>query len=325
MKNAYSTPYWMKFKVSFIFVFIFAFNASGQDTLNWINQNAYELKSDSTSTNNDLSFLLKELSGKTVVGLGEASHGTREFYIQKTRIIEYLINKCDFKLLSFEFQQSLMAPINRYVQTGEGNLKVLMKEMALYTTEEIYNLFQLIRQYNKDKHSDDKVVITGLDHKDYWPDPYTRDKYMTENLIKSHEIKKSKAIVWTHNVHLMKDTTSNSMAMGSYLNQHFKNAFYAIGFDTFKGTVNVLNDGQFEEHAFQAKESTFSTLLAQAKYSSFFLPFPKESPFTGKTSLITNIYSNWQDLKPLPIKPGIDFDGIVFIRDTSASIKLSQE
>jgi erythromycin esterase-like protein len=272
MKNSYPTHYLIKFQVSFIFVLLFTFSASGQDTLNWINKNAYELKADPSTASKDLSFLLQELSGKTVVGLGEASHGTKEFYVQKTRIIDFLINKCNFKLLAFEFQQTYMAPINRYIQTGEGNLKVLMKEMALYNTEEIYNLFQLIRQYNKDKAPGDKVALTGLDHQDYWPDPYTRDKYMTENLIKSYEIKKSKTIVWTHNVHIMKDTTSNSMAMGSYLNQHFKNAFYAIGFDTFKGTVNVLNNGQFEEHAFQAKESTFSTLLAQQSTVRFFFP-----------------------------------------------------
>ncbi|WP_246254211.1 erythromycin esterase family protein [Pedobacter foliorum] len=134
----------------------------------------------------------------------------------------------------------MIVPINIYLQTGEGNLKELMKHMALYSTEEIYNLFQRIRKYNKDKASEDKVVLIGLDREDYWGDPYTRDKFMTENLIKSYEAKKRKTIVWAHNTHIMKDTTSNSLAMGSYLNQHFKNEFYAISFDTFKGAVNIL-------------------------------------------------------------------------------------
>jgi erythromycin esterase-like protein len=325
MKNSYLIPDWMKVRMSIMLILLFAFTASGQESLSWINKNAYELKSDSALVNDDLSFLSRELRGIRIVGLGEASHGTREFYVQKARIIEYLINECDFKLLSFESPQSMMVPINMYLQTGEGNLRELMRHMYLYSTEEIFNLFQRIRQYNKDRAIEDKVVLIGFDHKDYWSDPYTRDKLMTENLIKSYEIKKSKTIVWTHNVHMMKDTTSNSFAMGSYLNQHFGNEFYAIGFDTFKGTVSVLNDGEFEAHTFQAKESSFSNMLAQAKYNSFFLPFHKKSPFTGTTRLITNIYSNWQEPKPLPIKPGVDFDGIVFIRDTSASIKLSQE
>jgi erythromycin esterase-like protein len=318
-------PSLMKFTISIMFVLLCALNASGQESLGWINKNAYELQSDLDSTNNDLSFLSNELRGKSIFGLGEASHGSREFYLQKARIIEYLISKCNFQMLSFESPQSTMVPINIFVQTGEGNLKELMKHMGLYSTEEIYNLFQWIRGYNKDKAAEYRVVLSGLDSEDYWGDPYTRDKFMTENLIKSYEAKKRKTIVWTHNVHIMKDTTSNSLSMGSYLNQHFKNEFYALGFDTFKGTVNVLKEGEFESHNFQAVASSFSNILAQAKDKSFFLPFHKESPFTGTTTSITNIYSNWQGPpKPLLIKPGIDFNGIVFIRETSPSIKLRQ-
>lgn len=326
MKTTSLTHYWMKFRMSVLFVLLFDFNAFSQESLSWINKNAYELKSESDSTNNDLSFLLNELKGKSIVGLGEASHGTREFYVQKARIIEYLISKCNFKLLAFESLQSVMAPINAYLQTGQGNLKALMKNMALYSTGEIYNLFQRIRQYNKDRAVEDKVVLVGLDHEDYWSDPYTRDKFMTQNLTRAYEDKKSKIIVWAHNTHIMKDTTSNSLSMGSYLNQRFKNDFYAMGFDSFKGIVNVLNEGKFEVHTFKGEESSFSSILAQANHKSLFLPFHKDCPFIGTTISITNIYSNWQGQpKPLQIKPGIDFDGIVFIRETSPSIKLGQE
>lgn len=114
--------------------------------------------------------------------------------------------------------------------------------------------------------------------------------------------------------------------MGSYLTQHFKNEFYAIGFDTFKGEINTWNEGEFEAHTFQAEAISFFSTLAQAKDNSFFLPFHKDSPFTGTTTFITNIYSSWQGQpKPLPIKPGADFDGIIFIRNTSPSIKLILE
>lgn len=323
MRNAYSTHYWMNFKLATLFVLLFTFNASAQEALSWINKNAHELKSD--SNDKDLSFLLNELRGKRIVGLGEASHGTKEFYVHKARIIKFLISKCDFKLLAFEVPGSMMVPINKYLQTGEGNLKELMKGMVLYSTEEIYNLFQLIRQHNKGKTSGNKVVLIGVDLENRG-DPYTHDKLMTENLIKSYEPKKSKTIVWGHNVHLLKDTASNSFAMGLYLNQHFKKEFYSIGFDTFKGTVNVLNEGEFEAHTFQAEASSFSNMLAQAKHKSFFLPFHTDSPIDGTTIYITNIYANWQGPpKPLPIKPGIDFDGIIFIRDTSPSVTLSRE
>ncbi|MFD3002607.1 erythromycin esterase family protein [Pontibacter toksunensis] len=292
----------------------------------WINNNAYELKADSSSGNDDLMFLSEELKGKTMVGLGEASHGTREFFLQKRRIIESLISQHDFKLLAFEFTNSAIAPINLYLQSGQGDLKQLMQPLGLYNTEEIYTLLHWIRQYNTAKPAQDKVVLNGLDREDFWHDALTRDKYMAENLIEAHEARGDKTIVWAHNVHIAKDTTmANFPAMGSYLKQQFGKEFYVIGFDTYKGTVNVLNSGKFEKHAFEGKENSLSGVFAKAKSEAFFLPFnAKSGPFTGMTGYITHIGSNWQELTSLPIRPGVDFDGIIFIRNTSASTKLSQ-
>lgn len=300
---------------------LFAITASAQEQpINWINKNAYPLK------NKDLSFLKKELTGKNIVALGEASHGTHEFYAQKARIINYLITQCDFKLLSFEAPSSLMEPINLYLQSGKGDLKEPMQKLALYNTEEIYQLFMQIREYNKDKAPEEKAELIGFDSPDFWGNPLTRDQHMSESLIKSVESKKTKTIVWAHNVHIMKDTIANYMAVGGYLKKHFRNTFYAIAFDTYQGTVNVLHEGEFEEHTFQAKEGSFSNTLAKADYETFFLPVSREDcPFKGVSSLITNIYSNWQEPKPLPVIPGSDFDALIFIKNTTASVKLSRE
>jgi erythromycin esterase-like protein len=317
----------MIFRLCILLGFLTAPTAYAQDkAIGWINNNAYELKSDSHSSIDDLLFLSKELKDKTVVGLGEASHGTQEFFVQKRRIIENLIERYDFKLLAFESTNTAIAPINQYLQSGQGNLKHLMRPMGLYNTEEIYLLFQWIREYNKTKSSKNKVMLNGFDSEDFWHDALARDKLMAENLIKTHNSKKGKTIVWAHNVHIAKDTTMAKFpAMGSYLKQHFGNEFYVIGFDTYKGSVNVLNNGAFEMHTFEGKENSFSSMFAKAKYEAFFMPFNfKSSPFTGMTGYITNIYSNWQEPIPLPIRPGVDFDGIVFIKNTTASIKLSQ-
>lgn len=318
----------MKFKMTLMFVLLFALASYGQqDTIGWINKNAYELKTDSFSTDHDLQFLSKELKDKTVVGFGEASHGTHEFFIQKARIIKYLIRECDFKLVSFEMPYSFSMSVNKYLQDGQGNLRALMQPMVLYNTEEIYALFQWIRQYNKSKSSKNKVVLTGVDNEEFWGNSLTRDKLMAENFIKSYESKKHKAIIWTHNVHIAKDVTMAEFpAMGSHLKQQFGEKFYVVGFDTYKGTVNVLNGTEFEAHAFEGEERSFSKTLAKAAFEAFFLSFHKKAnPFTGTTGLITNIYSDWRKTTPLPFKPGIDFDAIIFIRNTSASIKLREE
>ncbi|KIO76786.1 hypothetical protein TH53_12735 [Pedobacter lusitanus] len=316
MKNKYLNNYR---KVLILIFMLFSYSASGQDSINWINKNAQELNSDLPLNISDLDFLKTELANKTIIGLGEASHGTHEFYILKAQVISYLVSKVDFNLIAFEVPQSIMAPINSYLQTGEGNLKELMKDLALYSTEEIYNSLLWLRQYNISKPNN-KVILIGLDHEDYWSNPITRDKFMAENLIKSSDSERKKAIVWTHNAHLQKDSVS--LSMGSYLKRQLGDQFYAIGFDTYQGTVNVLKDGKFETHIFKAEENSFSHMLAQTKYSSFFLPFHKGNPFNGVTGFITNIYSDWREPKPLSIKIGVDFDSILFIRNTTHSIKL---
>ncbi|TXK33801.1 erythromycin esterase family protein [Pontibacter qinzhouensis] len=311
--------------VLFIFFATPAVYAQVND-IDWINRNAFELKSDSDSGNDDLLFLSKELKGKTVVGLGEASHGTREFYVQKRRIIESLISQYDFKLLSFEFPYSAIAPINLYLQSGQGDLKQLMQPLVLYNTEEIYELFQWIRVYNKTKSPKNKVVLHGFDSEDFWYDALIREMLMAEKLIETHNSIGGKTIVWAHNLHIAKDTTMAKVpGMGSHLKKQFGKKFYVIGFDTYQGSVNVLNSGKFEMHRFEGKENTLSGTFSKAKYEAFFLPFnTKPSPFTGMTGYITNIYSIWQEPTPVPIRPGVDFDGIIFIKNTTASVKLSQ-
>ena len=109
---------------SFVILLLFAHNASSQtDTLTWINSNARDLS--------NLSFLKKDLKGKHIVGLGEASHGTREFYTEKARIILYLAENCGFRTLAFEVPDSLMMQINSFVQNNNVHVKKIMSEMGL--------------------------------------------------------------------------------------------------------------------------------------------------------------------------------------------------
>lgn len=55
----------------------------------------------------------------------------------------------------------------------------------------------------------------------------------------------------------------------------------------------------------------------------FFIDFSiPDNPLTGKVNKITNLYSNWQTPVPLPVKLASDFDALIFIRETTASISL---
>lgn len=101
-----------------------------------------------------------------VVGLGEATHGTKEFFQMKHRIFKYLVLHHNFKIFGFEsdFGESLY--IDRYITTGEGNLDDIMKNTMLFWTwrnGEVKALLQWMRDYNRDKAPEDMIHFYGVD------------------------------------------------------------------------------------------------------------------------------------------------------------------
>lgn len=316
-------------KKNYILILILILSSVGRSysqdkNINWINKNVHPLSSDSAM--NALSFLSDELKGNSIIGLGEASHGTKEFFDQKSRIIKYLVTQLNYKSLGFEMHTSTVDSINQYVLNGKGNLKEFVSKMGLYNTKEFFQLFQFIRAYNAKQPAVQKVNVFGFDKPDYAGIPLERDKLMADEVIQAQQKSGNKTIIWSHNVHLAKDTTmANYQGMGYYLKQKFAKNYYGLGFDTYKGSVSVLGEDGFIKHDFVAKEGSFTALFAKAKYPVFFIPFNvKSSPFSGSKNTITNIYSSWKEQtdKSLPIRPGLDFDGLIFIRETTASVKL---
>jgi erythromycin esterase-like protein len=291
-------------------------------SVDWINKHAYKLRSDTTSADQDLRFLSKILKGKNLVGLGEASHGTQEFYFQKGRIVKYLVRREKYRVFALESPTTYIEPINNYIQTGKGDLKSMLKSMGLYNSDEFYQLCQWLKSFNESQSPNDRVKMLGFDDEQYWSNPVTRDEKMAESFIKAHKQDSPKSILWAHNLHLAKDTTMTMpyKGMGFYLKKQYQDLYYMIGFDTYSGTVSILNNGQFESQSFTGTENTFSALFNKANYKAFFVDFHKSpNPFLNTKNLITNIYSNRQKPKPLPIIPGADFDALIFIRQTTAS------
>lgn len=312
------------FKLTCLIFFTTITICAQNSTVNWLDKNAYPLSPELSSDSlNDIHFLKDLLGSKSIIGLGEASHGTLEFYHQKGRIVKYLVQDLNYRMLALEATSEKVESINKYIQEGSGDLKTLLKTMGLYNSREMYHLCIWLMNFNKTRQ--DKVDLIGIDREEFWADPFTRDQSMAETFIEKHAEKKSKAIIWSHNLHIAKDSTmSGYKAMGYHMNQKFDTSFYAIGFDTYKGSVNVLNNGgELEKQYFEGKEGTFSDLLSKSRYPMFFIDFAKPgNPLTGKVNKITNLYSNWQPPVPLPVKLGSDFDALIFIRESNASIGL---
>lgn len=117
-------------------------------------------------SDNELVFL-DPIANKKIIALGEATHGTAEFFNAKHRIFKYLVENHNFKIFAFEadFGESLL--INDAVQRGASNeIEELMKtKMHFWTwrTEEVKNLLVWMCNYNLDKSEEEKVQYMGVD------------------------------------------------------------------------------------------------------------------------------------------------------------------
>lgn len=116
-------------------------------------------------TDNDLS-VLDSLRDAKIVGLGESTHGTKEFFQMKHRVFRYLVENYGHKVFGFEadFAESLY--INNYITKGEGDLRELMvNRMHFWTwkTEEVLQLLEWMREYNTGKAPRDQIHYYGFD------------------------------------------------------------------------------------------------------------------------------------------------------------------
>ncbi len=117
-------------------------------------------------TDEDLRWL-DPMAGKSVIALGEATHGTAEFFNAKHRIFKYLVENHGYKVFAFEadFGESIF--INEAVQEGSTDqIDALMKsKMHFWTwkTEEVKDLLEWMCEYNKGLPESERVQYMGVD------------------------------------------------------------------------------------------------------------------------------------------------------------------
>jgi erythromycin esterase len=112
----------------------------------------------------DLGGLRRVVGGATVVGLGEATHGSHEQFRLKHRMVRYLVEEMGFRTLAFEEDFAGGVELDRYVTTGEGDPRALVTQMSspFWSAEEIVDLLEWVRAYNVE-HPGDLVRFLGTD------------------------------------------------------------------------------------------------------------------------------------------------------------------
>jgi erythromycin esterase len=113
---------------------------------------------------NDLSSLRNIVANATVVGLGEQTHGTREFFHMKHRVMNFLITQMDFTVVVIKANMSTCEAVNQYIHHGTGNLKAMLKKFYCGKSEEVFELIEWMRAHNKTTAK--KIYFAGFDFQD---------------------------------------------------------------------------------------------------------------------------------------------------------------
>lgn len=104
-----------------------------------------------------------------LVGLGEATHGSHEFFKLKHRLLQYLVEKKGFRVFILESNMANCLPIQDYVMNGVGDASQVVAGQLRFTcgTEEVVEMVQWMRAWNQG-HPDpaDKVWYAGMDMND---------------------------------------------------------------------------------------------------------------------------------------------------------------
>jgi erythromycin esterase len=137
-----------------------------QQFIDWISLNAHPLKSVTAGSGfEDLQWLKPVLQNVKYVGLGEATHGTREFFQMKHRMLEFLVKEMGFTVFAIEASYAGCRRINDYVLYGKGDAHTALASQGFWTwdTEEVIDMIEWMRTYNTTVPEKKKVQFYGFD------------------------------------------------------------------------------------------------------------------------------------------------------------------
>jgi erythromycin esterase len=134
----------------------------------------------------DLDPLLERIGEARYVLLGEASHGTAEYYTWRTAVSRRLIREKGFSFIAVEGDWPDCHRVNRYVKSY-ANAGASAREVLhaferwptwMWANEEIIGLAEWLREHNRDQPTEQRVGFYGLDVYSLWDSLYAVMSYL---------------------------------------------------------------------------------------------------------------------------------------------------
>lgn len=124
----------------------------------------------------DLDPLMERIGDSRYVLLGEASHGTSEFYTWRAEITKRLITEKGFTIIGVEGDWPDCFRVNRYVKGREGSGRSAEEVLHafdrwptwMWANREVQHFAEWLRQFNHRRGEEQRVGFYGLDVYSLW-------------------------------------------------------------------------------------------------------------------------------------------------------------
>jgi erythromycin esterase len=145
-----------------------------------------QMASQPLQTAADLNGLMEEIGDARYVLLGEASHGTHEYYTWRAHISKRLISEKNFSMIAVEGDWPDCYLLNRYIKNypdaGESASEVLRAfnrwPTWMWANWEVAALAEWLHKHNKDLAVNKKVGFYGLDVYSLWESMQAISSYL---------------------------------------------------------------------------------------------------------------------------------------------------
>lgn len=133
-------------------------------------------KANALNTADDLDALINQAASKSLVLLGEASHGTAEFYAWRAEITKRLIKEHGFSFVAVEGDWASIYRLNKYVKHKKGAPSSALEAMQQFSrwpewmwgNTIVAELIDWMHAYNADRDAEERVGFYGMDVYGQW-------------------------------------------------------------------------------------------------------------------------------------------------------------
>lgn len=124
----------------------------GDPVRDWLDANGKPFEGPHLSLpHQELEFMRALVGDARIVSLGENTHGARDFFEMKARLLRFLVEEMGFNTFGIEATWPEARLLDRYVRTGEGDARELLQGLFFWTwrTESVLEMIEWMRAHNE--------------------------------------------------------------------------------------------------------------------------------------------------------------------------------